>query len=270
MKILITGGNGNIAKMIKTNLSSNYDIQNPSRHELNILNYCEIQQYLNINTHFDILIHTAILGGRRTKEDNCDIVYKNILMFENMLKFTSHFKIIINFDSGAIYDRNVDILNRKEEDLLTVPTDYYGFSKYVIYNRTLQYDNVYNLRIFNIFHKNEESTRFIKMCYNSKHNNSSITIFEDKYFDFVYEIDFIKIIHFYIDNINSIEKLKKTINIGYHQKYKLSEIAQFILPSEQINILDTNIIHNYCGNCDKLLTYGILFIGLEESIKLCL
>ena len=39
MKILITGGNGNIAKMIKNNLSFNYDIQNPSRQELNILNY---------------------------------------------------------------------------------------------------------------------------------------------------------------------------------------------------------------------------------------
>ena len=39
--------------------------------------------------------------------------------------------MIINFDSAAIYDRASDILNRKEEDLLTIPNDYYGFSKYI-------------------------------------------------------------------------------------------------------------------------------------------
>ena len=42
--------------------------------------------------------------------------------------------MIINFDSAAIYDRTTDILERREEELLTIPTDYYGFSKYVIYS----------------------------------------------------------------------------------------------------------------------------------------
>ena len=68
MKILITGGNGNIAKMIKKNLSKYYEIDNPSRQELNILNGDEINNYLN-NKNYDVLIHTAILGGRRTKEE---------------------------------------------------------------------------------------------------------------------------------------------------------------------------------------------------------
>lgn len=269
MKILITGGNGNIAKMIKSNLSSQYDIKNPSRQELNVLNLNEIQKFLTIN-HFDILIHTAILGGRRTKEETGEVTHKNILMFENMLKFSTHFKIILNFDSGAIYDRTTDILNRKEDELFTVPIDNYGFSKYVIYNRTLQYNNIFNLRIFNIFHKNEEPDRFIKSCINAKTNNTIITIFQDKYFDFVYETDFIKIIEYYISNVNSTEQLEKTINICYEKKYKLSEIAQLILPIEQINILDSNMIYNYSGNSCKLYKYNIPFIGLESSIKLCL
>jgi len=68
MKVLITGGNGNIAKMIKDNLSSDvYEITNLSRNELNVLNQFDIEKYLSENT-FDILVHTAILGGRRTKE----------------------------------------------------------------------------------------------------------------------------------------------------------------------------------------------------------
>jgi len=167
MKILITGGNGNIAKMINKNLSNKYEIVNLSRTDLNVLSFEEVKKYIE-NNNFDILVHTAILGGRRTKEENGDVTHKNLLMLENLLYFADRFKMIINFDSAAIYDRNTDILNRKEEDLSTIPTDYYGFSKYVIYKRTLQYENVFNFRIFNIFHPNEEEDRFMKQCFIAK------------------------------------------------------------------------------------------------------
>jgi len=227
MKILITGGNGNIAKIIKSNLSTSFDIINPSHKELDILDFNTLKKFLNENK-FDILIHTAVLGGRRTNEENSDVIYKNLLMFENLLFFSDKFKMIINLDSAAIYDRTTDILNRKEADIFTLPTDYYGFSKYVIYKRTLSYDNIFNFRIFNIFHANEESNRFIKSCFLAKNNNTKLTIFEDKYFDFVYEDDFIAIIKFYLDNFN-ILKLEKTINICYDNKYKLSDIANIII-----------------------------------------
>jgi dTDP-4-dehydrorhamnose reductase len=42
MKILITGGNGNIAKIIKNKLVYLYDITNLGRTELNILSYEDI------------------------------------------------------------------------------------------------------------------------------------------------------------------------------------------------------------------------------------
>ena len=179
MKILITGGKGNIAQMIKRNLSDYYEIDNPSRQELNILNKDEIENYLNAKS-YDILIHTAILGGRRTKEENGDVTHNNLLMLENLLFFSDKFKMIINFDSGAIYNRATDILNRKEEELLSIPIDYYGFSKYMIYQRSLQHNNMFNFRIFNIFHTNEEPDRFIKACFLSKQDKRHFTIFEDK------------------------------------------------------------------------------------------
>jgi hypothetical protein len=46
MKILITGGNGNIAKIIKNKLSYLYDITNLGRTELNILSYEDVKNYL--------------------------------------------------------------------------------------------------------------------------------------------------------------------------------------------------------------------------------
>jgi len=267
MKILIIGGNGNIAKMIKQNLSSTkYKITNLSRSELNVLSEFEIEKYLKIH-EYDILVHTAIMGGRRTKEENGDITHNNLLMLENLLKFSSKFKMIINFDSAAIYDRNTDILNRKEEDLLTIPTDYYGFSKYLIYQRSLQYNNVYNFRIFNIFHAREENDRFIKSCFNAKKNNTPVTIFEDKYFDFVYEDDFVKIVKYYFDNCEKNEKLLKTINICYDQKYKLSEIANIILnDNSKINIQTNCSNKNYSGDGSLLKTLHIDLIELKNSL----
>lgn len=267
MRILVTGGNGNIAKMIKHNLSNKYEIVNLSRYDLNVLSYEEIKKYLN-NNKFDILVHTAILGGRRTKEESGDVTHNNLLMFENLLQFSDNFKMIINFDSAAIYDRNTDILNRKEEDLITIPTDYYGFSKYIIYKRTLQYENVFNFRIFNIFHANEEVDRFIKRCFLAKKNNTTLTIFEDKWFDFVYESDFIKIIDHYFTNINNKDKLEKTLNICYNTKYKLSQIAYMILDKSNVNILKDNSLNNYSGNGEKLYNLGLELDGFEKSLEI--
>ena len=55
MKVLVTGGNGNIAKMIHRNLcSTTCEIVNLSRKDLNVLNLEDIKQYLDKNK-FDVL-----------------------------------------------------------------------------------------------------------------------------------------------------------------------------------------------------------------------
>jgi nucleoside-diphosphate-sugar epimerase len=267
MRILITGGGGNLATIIKNSLHDKYDILNPSHKELDLLNIDLISTFLK-NHSFDIIIHTAILGGRRTKEDENTIFYKNILMFENLLKFSDHFKLIINLDSAAIYDRSTDIFNRKECELISVPTDYYGFSKYIIYFRTLLFSNIINFRIFNIFHKEEEENRFIKSCFLAKSNNTDITIFEDKYFDFFYETDFVRVIEYYINHIDNINDLPKTLNLCYNEKYKLSDIAKKIgIDDLHIKIISENTKKNYSGNSDMLYSLPIVFNGFEKSLE---
>jgi GDP-L-fucose synthase len=267
VRILITGGNGNLSKIIKKHLSNENQITCISRNDFDISNYNEVKNYFSKNTDFDILIHTAIVGGRRTKEENYDVVYNNLLMFENIIQFAHLFKIVINFDSGAIYDRETDIYNRNEEHLFTIPKDYYGFSKYLIYKRSLSYNNVFNFRIFNIFHTNEEGDRFIKSCFNAKINNTIVQIFQDKYFDFIYEDDFIKILKHYINNYNSPNSLIKTFNLSYQQKYKLSDIAKMILKNDaMVQIMNPNLINNYCGDPSKLSNMKIQLDGLEKSL----
>ena len=262
--ILISGGNGNLAKMIRTNLSNEFNITSITRADFDMIDGKAIESYLS-DKHFDILVHTAIIGGRRTKEETADVVYQHLLIFENFMKFAHKFEIIINFDSGAIYDRETDIYCRTEESLVSVPKDYYGFSKYLIYKRSLQYNNVFNFRIFNIFHAREEDNRFIKSCFLAQRNKTHVTIFKDKWFDFMYEDDFIKIVRYYLTA--PISDLKKTINLSYQTKYKLSDIAKILINNELIDIVDPITSHNYCGNGDLLLQMGIPMDGLESGIK---
>jgi len=121
----------------------------------------------------------------------------------------------------------------------------------------------------NIFHINEESDRFIKSCFIAKMNKTKLKIFNDKYFDFMYEDDFIKIIKYYIDNVYMQSDLCKTFNLCYKEKYKLSEIAKMILPESEIEILDDNCNRNYSGSNDKLMKMNIQLDGLENSLQLC-
>jgi GDP-L-fucose synthase len=267
MKILITGGNGNIAKIIGKNLSSEYDITLITRNDFDLLDELSVSNYL-MDKEFNILIHTAIKGGRRTKEETVQVVYENLIMFENLMKHNHKFKLIINFDSGAIYDRSTDIYCRKETELKTIPTDYYGFSKYIIYKRSLLYTNVVNFRIFNIFHVNEEPDRFIKACYLAKKNGTNVKICQDKYFDFMYEDDFIKIIKYYINNYSN--NLPKTFNLSYTKKYTLLEIYKMILCDDHLFEIENTFsekTNNYCGDGTILNDMNIGLDGLEQSLK---
>jgi GDP-L-fucose synthase len=267
IRILITGGNGNIAQMIKRNLHTKYDITNASRSELDLLNYADMVNYFNAHS-FDIIIHTAILGGRRTKVETGEISHTNILMFENLLRFYDKFKMIINLDSGAIYDRSSDIFSRKEEQIHTVPTDYYGFSKYVIYQRSIHFFRIFNFRIFNVFHTREEPDRFIASCFNARKTGEKLVIFQDKYFDFIYEDDFVKIVDYYIQNVHQSEFLWKNINIGYSTKHRLSDIAQLIIQNpELVEVKNSEMTHNYCGDCSRLHSLGIEMDGLTSSLE---
>jgi nucleoside-diphosphate-sugar epimerase len=268
MHILITGGNGNLATILKTSLSNIYTIEAPGRAEMNVLDMESLKQYLQ-NKTFDVVIHTAIQGGRRTRPDSHEDVYNNILMLENLLWFKDSFKMILNMDSGAIYNRAEDMFKRKETDIYSIPKDYYGFSKYMIYQRGLAYDNFFNLRIFNVFHEDEEPDRFIKRCVNIAKNGGVLEIYENKYFDFFYKDDFVSVVKYYIDNVDNKEKLFKTLNLSYEEKHTLADIAKMIIgdnADKQIIVHNDKREHNYCGDNLQLKSTSIELVGLVKSI----
>ena len=81
---------------------------------------------------------------------------------------------------------------------------------------------------------------------------------------FFYEKDFIKVLEYYIE---SKEKLEKTINLCYDKKYKLSEIANIIIENKDDIIIENKYSkNNYCGNNNLLKKLNIDLFTLESSL----
>ena len=272
MNILVTGANGfigsNVIKLLSDNI--NYKFFNGNRNTIDLYSTESIERYLDEN-QIDTVIHCAIEGGSRLKQDTSDMLYKNILMYENLIKFSHRYKMFINFGSGAEFDRKYDISNVNEYDMFgVVPTDFYGLSKNIISKLSVHYCASVNLRIFGCFYHNELSTRFIKNNINKYINHKSMIIHQDRYMDFLYMEDLLNVIEHFI---RTPVTCYTDINMSYIKKYKLSDIANIIneLSSHKVDINIENKISglNYTGNGEKLNSLGLEFKGLEFGIKEC-
>ena len=272
MNILVTGANGfigsNVIKLLSDNI--NYKFFNGNRNTIDLYSTESIERYLDEN-QIDTVIHCAIEGGSRLKQDTSDMLYKNILMYENLIKFNHRYKVFINFGSGAEFDRKYDISNVNEYDMFgVVPTDFYGLSKNIISKLSVHYCASVNLRIFGCFYHNELSTRFIKNNINKYINHKSMIIHQDRYMDFFYMDDLINIIEY---SLNNPPSTYKDINMSYLKKYKLSDITSIIndLSSYKVDVIieNENFGLNYTGNGKLLNSLNLKLKGLEIGIKEC-
>jgi nucleoside-diphosphate-sugar epimerase len=142
-------------------------------------------------------------------------------------------------------------------------------SKNIIARLFEKYDNFYNLRLFNVFADNEEKNRMIASNVNNYINHSPIVIHQDRYMDFIYIDDFLKILEMYLND----QDLPNTIDCVYESKYKLSDIANIINNLSNykvdVNILDENLGLSYCGkNTDLGLAFDGLECGIEELYRI--
>ena len=99
-KILITGGNGYIATSLYKALKDKYDITKVSRADFDLTNYAATCEFLQ-DKYFDVVIHTAVVGGNRLQEEDDSILRSNLDMYYNLINNKEHFGRFISFGSGA-------------------------------------------------------------------------------------------------------------------------------------------------------------------------
>jgi UDP-glucose 4-epimerase len=245
--ILITGGNGYIAKSIHSSLSSKYNITTVTRQDFDLTCWASTYKFFYDKT-FDVVIHTATSGGSRLKEETDLVIRENLLMYRNLLNHQDKFTKFISFGSGAE---------------LNNPTTPYGISKQIIADSMFSKPNFLNLRIFAVFDENELDTRFIKGNIKRYINKEEIIIHQDKLMDFFYMPDLVTLVNYYIKE----NHLPKVTECSYDKKYSLLDIANLINNLSEYKVpikqLDFTMGPPYIGKTYTDLPY----IGLEQGIK---
>lgn len=246
MKILITGANGYIGKSLYNAFKNKHDVTAITRNEYDLTDHNYLRRLFR-SEYYDVVLHCAVTGGHRLKQDNWDVMDSNLRMYYNLLDYKCSYGKLIHFGSGA--------------DLYTNTP--YGLSKKVIANSISEIEGFRNIRIFGVFDENELDTRFIKSNLIRYINKQPMEIHNDKLMDFFYMKDLILLVeHCMTNNYNS------STDCTYTNSLKLSEIADIInkLDSYQvdININDPKSIESYVGGFNDIV---LPYIGLVRGIK---
>lgn len=271
-KILITGGNGFIARNLREQLAGEYELIAPKSQELNLLEADLVLEQLKKNK-YDIVVHTATYDAAppHATKDPAKVLENNLRMYFNLVRGKKYFGKLIYFGSGAEYDRS-HWLPKMSEDYFErhVPADQYGFSKYLMTQHALTAKNIYNLRLFAVFGKYDDwRVRIVSHLCRCAALNQPLSIRQNKRYDFVYIDDLIKIIKWFVEN----QPPESAYNICSGQVYDFKTIAEQVnqIAGKNLEIIIENKTWGgeYSGDNTRLL--GAMkdwqFTPLARSIK---
>jgi nucleoside-diphosphate-sugar epimerase len=226
-----------------------YKVTTISRNDFDLRDSEALSSWFSKQPYFDVVIHTAIDGGSRMKQDDNSVIDNNLKMYYNLVKNQDRYGKLINIGSGA--------------ELYAAHTPY-GHSKHIIRQSVLTKEQFYNVRVFAVFDENELETRFIKANVLRYIDKQPMVIHQDKKMDFFYMRDFIEVIKYYI-NSNSPPK---EFDCRYDKSYYLSDIAGKInkLSDYKVDVIFTNesFALDYVGVYTPI---DVSFSGLDAGIQ---
>ena len=217
MKILITGTNGFIGRNLKEHFQDKHGLDCPKRADMDLLDPEAVYAYAE-KGRFDVVIHCAvnILSAEQT-----------LKMYYNLERCSGLFGRMLCVGSAAEYDMR-HYVPRMAEGYFGrhIPTDIYGFSKYVIAKDIeSRHRNIYNLRVFGIYGRYEDhKRRFISNNICRALCGMSLSINKNMYFDYLYVDDFARILELFLRK----NAANKTYNICTGQQVDLLTLAEMI------------------------------------------
>lgn len=267
--VLVTGGNGFIGRNIKEQLCSKYNILAPTHSELDLLSGSEVKTYFKEH-NIDCVINGANVGGNRKCCDT-DTIKKNLKIYLNLTTY-GDFEQIIQLGSGAEYDKSRSLNKISEYQFGEyIPSDDYGFSKYLISRCIGNREDAIGLRLFGIFGKYEDyEYKFISNAIIKNLIGLPIRINQNVVFDWLYINDFVRLLEDFIIQTPPY----RFYNITPAKSYDLLTIANIINDTSniksKITIDHKGVNREYTGNNDRLLErYNgkFVFTSMEQSIK---
>ena len=269
--VLILGSSGFIGKNLAEQLNKKYKLLTPSHKELDLLKEEAAFRYFKSHK-IDTVIYSALVGGSRIEEYEERELKTNLKMFFNVIKSNQYYRKLINFGSGAEYDKTRSIEKVKETNFgERIPTDDYGLFKYTCSKILEHYDKpAVNLRIFGMFGKYEDHRyRFISYAILRNLKNLPIIMKQNVYFDYMFIDDFVRIVDYFINN----DSKEKVFNIGTGKKIDLVTIAKKINrvadKKTKIIIAKPKLKNEYTCNNKKLMRElgQFTFMDFDTSLK---
>lgn len=256
MNILITGAEGflgrNLAELF---LADGYTVLHPTVKELDLTCSDCVADFFGKN-QVDVIIHSATTLWNGS-EYPVGVSENNLRMFFNLQRAMKPATKMINFGSGSEYSRKY-WHKKMHEDFFDqhVPEDSHSFSKYLIskYIHDAKHLNMVSLRIFGIFGKYEDYLhKFISNSIAKNLLRMPITINQNVVYDYVYVVDFYKVVKHFVDHDFSY----KSYNVTPIDSIDLISIVNMVNTvgnyNSEIRIMNGGIGVYYSGDNKRLL-----------------
>ena len=272
-KILVTGGNGFIARSLVKKLKNDdrYHVCSFNRKSLDLLDARKVLKVIK-EYEFDVVIHTATYDAapRFSTKDPKQVLEQNTRMFFNIARCSRYFGKMLYFGSGAEFGREKWIPKLAEGYFDSfVPTDQYGFSKYVMSKHAEKSGNIYNLRIFGVFGEFDDwRYRFISNACCKAVFDLPIVIKQNSLFDFLYIDDLLKATEWFMEN--KPEKHVYNICSGVARQWKsiAEEIIDISGKNLYIELKNEKIKVEYSGDSSLFVNEAnFCFSSFRQSLK---
>ena len=254
MKVLLTGGSGFIGRNLVEYLGEGYSLAAPTSAELNLLDEHCVREYLRAG-HFDVVVHTATARANRKMGAAPDLLDRNCRMFFNLARSRSYFGKMLHFGSGAEYCR-AGLPARVSESYFDthVPTDPYGFSKYICTKYALTTDNIFVLRLFGVFGRYEAwEVRFISNACARVVRGLPIVIRQNVRFDYLYVSDLARLVAWFLEH----EPAEQAYNVCHGEAFPLLELAGMVAEvsgcNPEISVINPAMGPEYSADNTRLL-----------------
>jgi nucleoside-diphosphate-sugar epimerase len=263
LKILITGAGGFVGSFIAKHLDTKFELLTPSSKEMNLTNLEQVETWFQ-NNEVNVVVHCALSGREVLSSTDPQYLSDGLLMFRNLWLQKHRYERFVHLGTAYEFDltKNNNIV-LEHEFVHHLPRTSYGYAKNIAARIIKDTPGFYNLKLFGVFHEDENANRFFQRV----KQQDEVIINNDIYLDYIYLPDILPM----LDRMVEGRSQHSDVNMVYPHKYRLSEMAEILckhldLPLTKIKIKNSTG-NNLTGDSVALSSYNFNLIGLEQGLR---